>query len=94
MDGLDSLIIDGLTSGECALIGAIIRSALIDYLREIPPITDDMKESKKSEIKRMCKDKGTARAFFMRSKLFLMTGLNLEYLVDAYKRGLIANETD
>lgn len=85
------IVIDGLSDKECELIANIIYSALVDYNREIPAITKDMTYDRKMDIRRMVKDKASAKWFFQKSRLFKLTSLSFEYLQDAYLKGRIKN---
>lgn len=70
------------------LMSEVIRSAMIDYMREIPTDKSKMSEHQKSRLASMVHDKGTAKAFFESSRLFRLCQLDFDYLVDAYHRGL------
>lgn len=67
--------------GMYRLLGAIIKANLHDLLKDTSNIQDE-------RIKIQCEiNRKRAEIWFKKSRLFILTGLKLEYLISNYKRG-------
>lgn len=81
------------------LVAAIVRSALQDYLRPLPEIDETSKSKKKQEESRKryfvtYKEKKQAEMFLRESTLMKLTGLSVDYLIQAAKDGKIPHVFD
>ena len=68
-------------AGMYRLLASIIKANLYDLLRDTSNIKDE-------DYKIRCEQRRKqAEIWFTKSRLFILTGLDLEYLIDNYKRG-------
>lgn len=76
------------------LVAEICRSAIIDYMAEVPPITQGMSKDRMYRAKAALRNKKTAEAFFKKSRLFKVSQISFDYLLQSYKDGKIITYGD